>query len=225
MAVKAVIYQAQGNLQEAAGLLSGVNEQTPSETVFITKIAQLQFERNYGEAVRLLQARLAQFRFPSDFDKGCDQVRLALMQHFVGDTVGAKVTADQARHTFEQLYRDQQDNATLATKLSQTYAALGEKDSALKAAQHAITLLPGIKDRVSGPTLEENLARIQAIFGDNRQAISTLTELLRTPYSSWVSTRAPVTPALLTLDPFWDPLRGDSEFQKLCEQKQPVALK
>src|SRR5262249_2230426 len=100
------------------------------------------------------------------------------------------------------------DNPTLAAKLSQTYAALGEKDSALKAAEHAISLLPDAKDRVSGPTLEENLARIQAIFGDNRPAISTLTKLLQTPYSSWVSTRVPITPALLTLDPFWDPLRA-----------------
>ena len=31
MAAKASIYQAQGNLQEAAKLLSGVNAQTPSD--------------------------------------------------------------------------------------------------------------------------------------------------------------------------------------------------
>ena len=30
MAAKASIYQAQGNLQEAAKLLSGINEQTPT---------------------------------------------------------------------------------------------------------------------------------------------------------------------------------------------------
>ena len=34
MAAKASIYQAQGNLQEAARLLSGINEQTPNEYVF-----------------------------------------------------------------------------------------------------------------------------------------------------------------------------------------------
>ena len=31
----------------------------------------------------------------------------------------------------------------------------------------------------------------------------------------------PITPALLRLDPIWDPLRGDLAFQKLCEEKQP----
>jgi len=220
IATKASIYQAQGNLQEAAGFLSQIDQQAGGDT-FEIKIIQLRLERNYREAIQLLQARLAQFRFESEFDKGCDEVRLSLMQRFAGDMAGAKVTAEQARNKFDQLYKDQPDNSVLAAKLSQTYAALEEKDSALKAAEHAISLMAVTKDRVSGPAMEENLARIQAIFGEDRRAISTLAQLLQTPYASWVSTRAPITPALLRLDPFWDPLRGDPAFQELCEGKQP----
>ena len=59
MAYKARIYQAEGNLQEAAKFLSGINE-TSSAFAFETKTSQLQFERNYGDLVRLLQARLKQ---------------------------------------------------------------------------------------------------------------------------------------------------------------------
>ena len=66
MASKAMIYQAQGNLQEAARLLSEINWQTPNENTFYVKITQLTLERNYGEAIRLLQARLAQFHFDSE---------------------------------------------------------------------------------------------------------------------------------------------------------------
>jgi hypothetical protein len=172
------------------------------------------------QAIQLLEARLAQFRFESEFEKACDEVRLSLIQRFAGDTAGAKVMAEQARNKFDQLYRDQPDNSVLAAKLSQTYAALAEKDSAIKTAEHAISLMAVTKDRVSGPAMEENLARIQAIFGENRRAISTLVKLLQAPYASWVSTRAPITPALLRLDPFWDPLRVDPAFQKLCEEKQ-----
>ena len=65
MASKASIYQAQGNLQEAAKLLSEINSQTPTEDTFRIKITQLRLERNYGEAIRLLQARQAQFHFGS----------------------------------------------------------------------------------------------------------------------------------------------------------------
>ena len=61
MASKASIYQAQGNLQQAAKLLLEIPGQKPFEAVFAAKITQLRLERNYGEAVRLLQARMAQF--------------------------------------------------------------------------------------------------------------------------------------------------------------------
>ncbi len=218
MAFKAAIYQAQGNLQEAAKLLVEVNAQTNSNSAFGIKIIQLRLERNYGEAVRLLQARLAQFHFASDYGKGLAQMDLAFMQRLAGDTVGAKVTGEQTRNTLEQFYGDQPDNADRAAWLSRSDAATGEKDSALKAAERAITLVPRAKNMVVGPALEENLALIQTIFGENSRAISTLTQLLQTPYDG---TPTPITPALLRLDPIWDPLRADPAFQKLCEEKRP----
>ena len=114
------------------------------------------------------------------------------MQRLAGDTAGAKVTAEQARNTLEPLYRDQPDDSFLAVALSQAYAAMGEKDSALKAAERAIMLLPSAKDAVDGPVLEENLALIQTIFGENSRAISTLTELLQTPYWSCFTVQRPL---------------------------------
>jgi len=219
MAAKASIYHAQGNLQEAAGFLSGINEQVPSEETFAVKITQLRLERNFGEAVRLLQARQTQFHFASPYYKSVDQVTLALMQRLAGDTAGAKVTTEQAGNKLGQLHTDQPDNFLVMQWLSQVYALVGEKDSALKAAERAVILLPRAKDAVSGPSFEENLAVIQTIFGENSRAISTLTRLLQTPYQGRWSP-APITPALLRLDPLWDPLRGDPAFQKLCEEKQ-----
>ncbi len=89
MASKGCNYLVQGNLQEAAGLLSGINEQTLSEDTVRIKITQLRLERNYGEAVRLLQARQAEFHFASPHDKGRNQALLALMQSFAGDACAA----------------------------------------------------------------------------------------------------------------------------------------
>ena len=221
MAAKATVYQGEGDLKLASSLLSEITEQTPNEDTIRIKVTQLQLERNYSEAVRLLQARQAQFHFASEDDKANDQVTLAMVQRLAGDAAGAKITAEPARNTFQRLYRDQSDNFHLAAQLSQAYAAMGEKDSALKAAERAIVLRPRAKDRMRGPALEENLALIQTMFGENSRAISTLSELLQTPYNSWVYSPVPITPALLKFDPIWDPLRGDPAFQKLSEEKQP----
>ena len=220
MAYKASIYQAQGNLQEAGKLLSGINETSPP-FAFGTKTTQLQLERNYGESVRLLRARLAQFHFSFEIDKAFNQWVLAFTQRLAGDNVGAKVTAEQACNTLERLDRDQPDNLDVLTVLAQTYGVIGEKDLALKLGQRAVMLLPSAKNAVDGPGMEENLALIQTIVGENNSAISTLTQLLQTPYNSRYYSPTGVTPALLRLDPFWDPLRADPAFQKLCEEKQP----
>jgi TolB-like protein/Tfp pilus assembly protein PilF len=218
MAFKAGVYQAQGNLQEAAKLLVEANEQSASDAVLEAKLAQLRLERNHGEAILLLQARLVQFRFGSEVEKGRNQVWLALAQRLAGDNVGAKATAEQARNTLEPLYKDQPSNEVVAAALSLARAALGEKNSALEGAERAIMLLPSTKDRMNGPRFEEVLALIQMIFGETSHSIATLTQLLQTPCSSWFY-GTPITPALLRLDPFWDPLRADVAFQELCKEK------
>jgi TolB-like protein/predicted Zn-dependent protease len=224
MAAKAGIYQAEGNLQEASMLLSEINWQTPSEDTLAIKVGQLRLERNYSEAVRLLKLRQSQFHFGSERVKGREQVVLAFTQRLAGELAGAKITAEQARNTLEPLYRNRPDNAFVAGPLSQAYAAMGEKDAALKEAERAIMLLPRTKDPVDGPALEENLALIQMIFGEKSHAIAALTQLLKTPYNNtFFAPPMVVTPALLRLDPFWDPLRSDPAFQKLCEEKQPPA--
>jgi predicted Zn-dependent protease len=202
-------------------MLVEVNAQTPSMTAVITKITQLRLERNYDEAVRLLQARLAQFHFGSEIEKTMNQLMLAWSQRDAGDAASAKATAEQGRNTLEPLYKDKQDNAPFTEILSDLYALLGNKELALKEAERAIMLLPSSKDPIEGPTAEENLALIQVMFGENKRAIAILTRLLQTPCASLLYYPTPITPALLRLDPIWDPLRSDPAFQKLCEEKQP----
>ena len=221
MALKASIYQAEGNLQEAAKLLAQVNAETNSDVAVRIKLTQWRLERNHTEATRWVQARQDRLRLFSGIDKGSKQLGNALVHRVAGDTAQAKAFAEQARNTLEPLRKEQPDNAFVAAALAVAYAMLDEKESALNEAQRAITLSPSNKDRLSGPAFEENLALVEMIIGENTHAIATLTRLLQTPYGGWLYSPTPITPALLRLDPIWDPLRTDPVFQKLCEEKQP----
>jgi TolB-like protein/cytochrome c-type biogenesis protein CcmH/NrfG len=221
MASKASMYQAEGNLEEAAKSLFYVNAETNSDPAIRTKLTQLRLERNFTEATQLVQARHARLQFAFGIEKGTKQVGIALVQRVAGDTAQAKAFAEQARNTLEPLSKEQPDNAFVAAALAVAYAMLNEKNSALKEAEHAITLVPSNKDRLSGPGFEENLALVETIVGDNSRAISILTQLLQTPYGGWLYSPAPITQALLRLDPLWDPLRADPAFQRLCEEKRP----
>jgi len=221
MALKASIYQAEGNLQESAKLLAQVNAETDSDVAVRMKLTQWRLERNHTEATRWVQARQDRLRLVSGIDKGSKQLGNALVYRVAGDSTQAKAFAEQARNTLEPLRKEQPDNAFVAAALAVAYAMLDEKESALNEAQRAITLSPSNKDRLSGPAFEENLALVEMIIGENTRAMTTLTRLLQTPYGGWLYSPTPITPALLRLDPIWDPLRSEPVFQKLCEEKQP----
>src|SRR5262249_20140593 len=88
----------------------------------------------------------------------------------------------------------------------------------------AIAALPVEKDAVRGPATIEILARVAARLGESDRAIAALERLLSIPYSGALGPGAPLTPALLRLDPMFDPLRNDPRFKKMAEEgKESVA--
>ena len=99
--------------------------------------------------------------------------------------------------------------------------SLGDKADALAFSERAIAANPVEKDAVTGPYPIEILARVAARMGEPDRAIAALQKLLSIPYSGSVAFGIPLTPAMLRLDPMFDPLRNDSRFQELCKDKQP----
>ena len=93
--------------------------------------------------------------------------------------------------------------------LALSYTGLGDKDRAIAAASQAITDYQG--DALSKPLAEIALAQVEAQVGDVDAAIAALPHLLEVP--------AGLTPGLLRFDPYWDPLRKDPRFEKLCQEK------
>ncbi len=94
--------------------------------------------------------------------------------------------------------------------------ALGDKTAALALAERAMAANPIEKDPLSGPFPMEILARVAAQMGEPNRAIAALQKVLSLQHSAGQPSGAPLTPALLRLDPMFDPLRNDSRFQKLA---------
>src|SRR5437773_2514634 len=215
VASKAKIYQAEGNLEQAGELLAGVNAQTPSFIAFLTKMNQLFLERQFDEAIRLIHSRLTEYRDVSDIERFFNPFFLVLAQEHAGYIAELSATAQQILRPLEPRSQKDPDNPNFAQALSLIHAVLGQKDAAIKEAERAITLLPSGKDAVDGPRVEENLAFVEMLIGEKNRAIPRLQHLLQIPYNNCL------TPALLRLNPQWDPLHGDPRFQKLCEEKKP----
>jgi len=81
-----------------------------------------------------------------------------------------------------------------------------------------MAVLPLEKDVVDGPAPIEILARVSAQMGEPDRAIAALQQLLLLPSEGALAARLPLTPALLRLDPMFDPLRNDARFQELIKE-------
>ena len=138
-----------------------------------------------------------------------------------GDHVAAQESWRQARSELESFLNAQPENSKLIEDLALTNMGLGEKMAALALSERGIAVLPIEKDVVSGAGPIETLARIAAQMGEHDRAIAALQQVLSIPNDGALERYTPLTPALLRLDPMFDPLRNDSRFQELAAAPAP----
>jgi tetratricopeptide (TPR) repeat protein len=146
---------------------------------------------------------------------------LGWAQEIAGDHAGAQETWRQARSELEPFLKEQPENFELMGDLALTNAGLGEKTAALAMAERAMAAVPIEKDALTGPSAIEFFARVAAQMGEPDRAIAALQKLLSMPGNGLLAENAPLTPALLRLDPMFDPLRNDPRFQKLVASPAP----
>jgi TolB-like protein/class 3 adenylate cyclase/Tfp pilus assembly protein PilF len=207
LAAKAGMFQAEGRLKEAAEVLAKIPANSQDDSVCIQRFVQLYDERRFDDAVVYLQHNLR----PSLANDPRAITFLGLCQQLAGKT-------NEARDTFARAVAAMKptpdavvpvDARQMPCYLALAYAGIGEKDKALEQARQAVT--DYANDALSKPFAEQNLAIIQAQFGDIDSAIAALPHLLEVPNGE--------TTGDLRVSPAWDPLRNDPRFQTLCAGK------
>jgi len=211
LAVKAAIAQAEGDLPKAAALLTPLHSNADDSSNLGIRIYQATLERNSAQIIPRIKEELAKPDPASGFQTGELRFWLGWAQEVAGDHAGAQESWRQARSELEPFLKEQPDNYNLLGDLALTNMGLGDKAAAFALVERAMAAVPIEKDAIDGPIPIDILARVAAQMGERDRAIAALQKLLSIPSPSL----PPLTPALLRLDPMFDPLRDDPRFQKL----------
>ena len=169
---------------------------------------------NFAEAERVLAASPREdfqdidysFYFPKAWFE-------AMIARAKGDSARAHTAFSVARTILEQRLIIKPEHARTIAVLAQVDAALGQKELALREAQHAIDLMPISKDIYDGALVLEGLAQVYTWTGEHDRAIEVLQKLVSIP--SYINY------ARLKFHPLWKPLHGNPRFDEIVASLAP----
>jgi serine/threonine protein kinase/Tfp pilus assembly protein PilF len=215
IALKANIAQAEGDLPRASALLAPLHPNADESDALETQIYQAILEREPEPVISRLREILAKPDPALGYLIGELRFYLGWAQETAGEHAAAQETWRQARSELELLRKEQPDNSLLIGDLALINMGLGDKAAALALAERGMAMRPIEKDGLEGSARIETFARVAAGTGEPDRAIAALQKLLSTPGAGNLAESMPLTPALLRLDPMFDPLRNDPRFKKL----------
>ena len=204
-----------GELNALDQLFTGAPETADSDRMTPYRFQLKLLQRKYGEAVELLtKSPLDHFAVQWWREwRGATAItypKSLLLAEAYGlgkDSANARLAFEAARTILENSVRENPNDAAQHALLGYTYAGLGRREDAIREGKRAVELLPESRDAIDGPAMTVGLARIYTTLGDIDSALPLLEHSL--------SSMGGATPALLRLDPAWDPLRQDPRFEKL----------
>jgi TolB-like protein/tetratricopeptide (TPR) repeat protein/predicted Ser/Thr protein kinase len=178
------------------------------EGIQIARINIEIMDRKYPEALAIVAS--------TEFSNRGDQFRLmtknqmlARVYRLMGQHDLERSYADSARVFIEEKIRQEPNDARFHAALGVVYAQLGRKQDAIRSGARAVELLPVSKEAWRGAHQLYYLAQVYTIVGETAKATNILRQLLTQP--------SEFSPALVRIDPTWDPLRNTPEFKKMLE--------
>jgi TolB-like protein/Tfp pilus assembly protein PilF len=207
LSYKVSAFQAEGKLEEAAGILEKVQSDGIDPGLASYRAYQRLLERRFPVALTEIAPLLTR---PDDALNGFGP----LLKLYLGMAQRASGDAAAAQATFERLIAQLQpkarhvDDSLAPVILAQAYAEAGDRAAALDQARLALELFGN--DANMRPTAQLALAQALMVGGDAEGAIEGLKATLSVPGTFY-------TAALLRLDPLWDPLRGNPKFEALLK--------
>jgi hypothetical protein len=134
------------------------------------------------------------------------------IQVLAGQTPNSE--AEEARVSLEKALSERPDELLGRTELAWVYLALDRKADALRMSKEAAEMLTIEMDAILGPAGQIGLAEIEAWTGKPQEATNRLRQLLSIPSG--------ISITRLKIDPVWDPIRDDPQFQQLLTMKEHV---
>ena len=212
------------NLDGIAGgkkMLAEVKSDGPA--VIGLRALQALFERDYKTASTLFRRAIASNDdsllpislngyLPANVEW---QLLLALSEQRDGSPAAAAESYRQVQARAQAALSEPQGNrnveAAWHVALAWADAGLGQRDQAVGEAQRATALIPESADTLEGPAWQEFLAKTYAMNGDADHALPLIEHLLQSEVSL-------LSPAILQLDPVWDPIKDDTRFRDLLKR-------